>query len=1026
MANKVHLSPGVYTSEKDLTYNVETIGVTTLGAVGETIKGPAFQPIPVSSYDQFSTVFGGVSPEKFKNTQIVKYELSYIAKSYLSQSNQMYVTRILGLSGYNKGDAFAIKTLGAVDALTNNVVDGNGTSLRFEGTDTGELKVWDSNDSFITAVQSYLSGVTDIPTAKYEDALNAYFAPYNVAVATTKNFWTHDVLYYGTYPTDEKNMYLTWARSDEGNGSDYTNNAPTAADSYGLYPATLPSGDKDAYFTNYEYVYDPMGDKYYTTVFILGTYDVTHTTNYVTGYVDITVLYLEADPIADYHNKLVATLRSKGSYAGNSLSFTASGDTVAFTPAMVDGAAENPYVAFTITGRTSDNAHTIFSHTVSLDSNQSNYIEKVLGTASGEKATNLYVEELYDASLAKGWLNGYVKGLNPYLTLIPTGADGWNHFKFQYQSPATPYFVSELNGGVANQLFRFISISDGDHANTEVKVSIANVDLAKKTFDVIVRQFGDTDKAPSVLERYVNCTMDPNSSTFIGRQIGTVDNEYVSNSSYILVEMAENYGTDSVPAGFEGYEFRTYSGVGVPKMSYKTKYYKAGETWQSNPLGTALISSGDKIKKVYLGLSDTDYGYDTSITSFKGKQNVGSMTYNIGNDWGSKTKGFHMDMNADTTLFEVGDGQFTNPVTLATDTLGAYYDIRTRKFTAFFSGGFDGWDVYRDNRTNGDTYKVGQAGYIAGSFAPTFTIPTYDDDFGSSDYYAYLFGYLTMQNPEQVSINVMVTPGVDIINNATLTDEVITIVEEKRLDSIYIPTIPDINMYSAYGADSTNWLYPQDIAEALDNIGIDSNYTAVFYPFIQITDTENNVYVWIPPTAEVVRNIAYTDNVAFPWYATAGYNRGIVNANRTRIVLSQSDRDILYPARINPIATFTDVGTVIMGNRNLQSANTALSELNVRRLLLQARKLIISVSNRLLFDPNDTTVRSQFTSLVNPILDNIRKERGLSDFRIKLDPVSDTDRTTMRGKIFIKPIDALEFIELEFNVTPNSVSFANI
>lgn len=1022
MANKVNLSPGVYTSEKDLTYNVETIGVTTLGAVGETIKGPAFQPIPITNYDQFSTVFGGVSPEKFKNTQIVKYELSYIAKSYLSQSNQMYVTRILGLSGYNKGDAFAIKTLGAVDGSTVTP-SGSATTINFTGSTTGALKVSGTTTSLISHIQGLLTNIT---TTNYEDALNSYFTPYNLATGATGNFWTHDVLYYGNVGTGLTAQYLYIADSDNGNGSTESNTNPSAIDSYGLYPATLPSGDEAAYFMNYEYTYNSNNDNYTSHGFILTTTGVTYGSSKVSGKVKFQPVTLTADPIADYHNKLVATLRSKGFYAGNTLSFSASGSTVGFTPAMVNGAAENPYTAFVITGKTADTGHTSFSYTVSLDANQSNYIEKVLGTTNGEKTTNLYVEELYDASLAKGWLNGYVKGLNPTITYIPTGSGGWNHFKFQYQSPATPYFVSELNGGVANPLFRFISISDGDGANTEIKVSIANVDLAKKTFDVQVRQFGDTDKAPNILERFVGCTMDPNSSNFIGRQIGTVDNEYESNSSYILVEMAENYGTDSVPSGFEGYEFRTYSGVGVPAMSYKTKYYKAGEVWQTNPLGTSLTSSGDKVKKVYLGLSDTDYGYDTSITSFKGKQNVGTMTYNVGNDWGGKTKGFHMDINADTTKFEVGAGQFTDPITLATDTTGAYYDIRTRKYTAFFSGGFDGWDIYRDSRTNGDTYKVGQAGYTAGLFAPTFTIPTYDDDFGSSDYYAYLFGYLTMQNPEQVSINVLVTPGIDVINNSTLVDEVVTIVEEKRLDSIYIPTIPDINMFTPYGADTSNWLYPQDIAEQLDNVGIDSNYTAVFYPFIQITDNENNVFVWIPPTAEVVRNIAYTDNVAFPWYATAGYNRGIVNANRTRIVLSQSDRDILYPARINPIATFTDVGTVIMGNRNLQSTDTALSELNVRRLLLQARKLIISVSNRLLFDPNDATIRSQFTSLVNPILDNIRKERGLSDFRIKLDPVSDTDRTTMRGKIFIKPIDALEYIELEFNVTPNSVSFANI
>jgi len=118
MANKVYASPGVYTTEKDLTFTTETVGVTTLGVVGETLKGPAFQPIFVRNFDEYKTIFGGTSPEKFKNTQIVKYELPYIAKQYLTQSNQLYVTRLLGLSGYDSGMSWVVRTLGACDEST--------------------------------------------------------------------------------------------------------------------------------------------------------------------------------------------------------------------------------------------------------------------------------------------------------------------------------------------------------------------------------------------------------------------------------------------------------------------------------------------------------------------------------------------------------------------------------------------------------------------------------------------------------------------------------------------------------------------------------------------------------------------------------------------------------------------------------------------------------------------------------------------------------------------------------------------
>ena len=194
-----------------------------------------------------------------------------------------------------------------------------------------------------------------------------------------------------------------------------------------------------------------------------------------------------------------------------------------------------------------------------------------------------------------------------------------------------------------------------------------------------------------------------------------------------------------------------------------------------------------------------------------------------------------------------------------------------------------------------------------------------------------------------------------------------------------------------------------------------------------MNDTENNRYVWLPPTLEVMRNIALTDNVAFPWFAAAGLNRGTTNAIKARVKLKLDERDDLYEGRINPMATFSDVGVVIFGNKTLQVKETALNRINVRRLLLQARKLISAVSIRLLFEQNDDVVRNQFLSLVNPILDNIRKERGLTDFRVVLDDTPESiDRNELNGRIFIKPTRSLEFISIEFNITNTGASFDDI
>ena len=106
--DKIFVSPGVFTSEKDLTFVTRQVGVTTLGLLGETPKGPAFEPVFISNYDEFISYFGGLNAEKFKGNGFQKYELNYIAKSFLTQTNQLYVSRVLGLSGYDAGNAWSI------------------------------------------------------------------------------------------------------------------------------------------------------------------------------------------------------------------------------------------------------------------------------------------------------------------------------------------------------------------------------------------------------------------------------------------------------------------------------------------------------------------------------------------------------------------------------------------------------------------------------------------------------------------------------------------------------------------------------------------------------------------------------------------------------------------------------------------------------------------------------------------------------------------------------------------------------
>ncbi len=514
-----------------------------------------------------------------------------------------------------------------------------------------------------------------------------------------------------------------------------------------------------------------------------------------------------------------------------------------------------------------------------------------------------------------------------------------------------------------------------------------------------------------------------------------------------MLELHADQPTDAVPGGFNGYNIRTYQGYKSPVPLYKTFYYNAGDVTADPPFGASnstsnqLISSGDKVRQVYLGISNT-VGIDDDFFDYKGKKKPADVcNATAGLDWPYMTQGYHMDSGATviksvilgisgTSTYQVGNASLQKSM----GTESPYYKINSRKFTLLPYGGFSGWDAYRKTRSNTDEYILGQAGFKYGACSTNYAGATGNGAFkktgtnlANTDYYAYLEGIDTYQNPEAVDINVFATPGIDYVNNSNLVEEAIDMIETDRADSLYVATTPDYNLYASTPNDVSQIISPTEAVDNLENSGIDSNYTATYYPWVQFRDQESNVQIYLPPTYDVMRNIALTDNISFPWFASAGYTRGLVNAVKARKKLTLTERDTLYRGRLNPIATFSDVGTIIWGNKTLQSKESALDRINVRRLLLQARKLISAVAVRLLFEQNDEQVRNEFLDLVNPILDSIRKERGLTDFRVTVsDDPELIDQNTLEGKIYIKPTRSLEFIDIEFLITPTGASFEDI
>ena len=1057
MADKVFVSPGVYTSERDLSFVAQSVGVTTLGIVGETLSGPAFEPIFITNFDEFSAYFGGTSPTKFINTQIPKYEAAYIAKAYLQQSNQLFVTRILGLSGYDAGPAWSISTVGNVKKDTVIATSENGPwVIEFSGVSgtSTSTKITDSSN-----LPSYIEDYLSLPyttfsggkTTLEDDLKNSFYSEISDPSSSGETSYIFGTLSGGTFDS------LT---GDTPNFSDTSN----ILDVDGLTVATadFEASENDSWY----YALFPYENNEYTGVgFGVGVTGLTNTTgdNYTGSAVVYDTRY-SGTPITDYHNMVITTLRSRGIATfstddGPVYEVSGLTDMTLYAEGAYSGITNDPFATFQLSGITKDSE--TFTFDTSLKLSDPNFVSKVLGQSNFGKDRNdvpIMVEELYYNLLNTGYREGKIRGLNTELLTFNSAREdddntgiGW--YLDRYQTPDTPYVVSELRGNEVFNLFKFISISDGTGANTEIKVSIANISFNNLTFDIVVRDFFDTDSSPVVLEKFTNCTMDPSLNSYVAKKVGTANGDFELKSRYIMLEVNEEAPIDSLPCGFRGYQTRQYKSYKSPSLIYKTKYNKPGEVLFNPPFGTSngdnlTRSSGDNPRRVYLGVSNT-VGIDTDFAQYKGKQNPTNLgTATESTKWSVLTKGFHMDSGATVVLipnqwttsgetaFEVGDAEFRSEP----DDTSPYYRLNSRKFTLIPTGGFDGWDIYREYRTNGDRYILGNSGYLKGASTsirfPTatgwgaFKTITGPDkqDWGNTDYYAYLWGQSTFVNPEAVNINIFTTPGVDYVNNSNLVEEAIDMIETDRADSIYICTTPDYNMFVNTTSNFTgDFIYPQESTENLEDTGIDSNYTATYYPWILTRDGVNNTQIYLPPTAEVVRNLALTDNIAFPWFASAGYTRGLVNGIKARKKLTQDDRDILYKGRINPIATFSDVGTVIWGNKTTQVKESALDRINVRRLLLQARKLISAVAVRLLFEQNDDQVRQEFLDSVNPILDSIRRDRGLIDFRVVVQNTpEDLDNNQLVGKIYLKPTRALEFIDIEFLITPTGASFEDI
>ena len=272
-----------------------------------------------------------------------------------------------------------------------------------------------------------------------------------------------------------------------------------------------------------------------------------------------------------------------------------------------------------------------------------------------------------------------------------------------------------------------------------------------------------------------------------------------------------------------------------------------------------------------------------------------------------------------------------------------------------------------------------------------------------------------LSNQDEYQYNIIAAPG--LINASTGHASEITSMVNNSIARGDNMSIIDLVEYNAQVADVTD-----------QSAGFDNSYSATYWPWLQTVDPNTGELVWVPASTMIPGVMAYTDASSEPWFAPAGITRGglgqVVRAERK---LTVSQRDTLYEANVNPIASFPQQGVVVFGQKTLQKRASALDRINVRRLLIQLKGYISQVADNLVFEQNTIATRNNFLTQVNPYLESVQQRQGLYAFKVVMDDSNNTpdviDRNELLGQIFIQPTRTAEFVILDFNVLPTGATF---
>jgi hypothetical protein len=673
-----------------------------------------------------------------------------------------------------------------------------------------------------------------------------------------------------------------------------------------------------------------------------------------------------------------------------------------------------------------------------------------------------------------------------YLQTFQAAQSGW---VFSQDTSTSGSGYAPMDSSRVSNLFKFhsLGVGTGDWDQKNLKISIqdikapTNLDNPYGTFSVVVRKAQDSDNAVQIVERFSDCNLNPNSLNYVGRKVGDryvtwveADRAYQEYGTYdnlskfVRLEMHTdvNAGTaDSalVPFGFFGpTQYRAvtlYSGstpllasgswpgtgfilpvtggaqvvsssVTVHPGPFSQQFISASVsssltlqfpsiTMRASSLNGGLSNQTDAYFGLTTGYSTTSTRFDYSYQDVVRTKPVDANGQNFAIGGSTRNVAFTMDdlvydTGTDAMTYTSGSRAAETSCTHLTGAYTAVLDRGYDRFTLPLFGGFNGVRIDEKDPFRNEGF------------------PDSASDVSSYMYYSVKKGLDTVADPEVVETNMLSMPG---LTYESLTSHVLNICEE-RADALGV-----IDLLGTYVPSTEN---TSDEATRLGNIsttisnlksrGLNTSYGCAYYPWVQVRDNINGAVLWVPPSVPAIGTLGSSAANSEIWFAPAGFNRGGLTEGsaglpvlNVRQRLTSKNRDDLYEANINPIASFPSEGIVMFGQKTLQVTPSALDRINVRRLLIFLKKEISRISSTMLFDQNVQSTWDKFLGQVLPFLGSVKNRLGLADYKVILDESTTTpdliDRNIMYAKIFLKPAKAIEFIALDFVITDSGASF---